>query len=93
MESGIKKNNKMEAPNDNCKHLSRSHKDLSNKCDYCKDIFRVGYKRHVGLCKLYSNHINKIDTGLQCKICFTCLPKKSQMFRHFKLHKYLLQNR
>ena len=63
-----------------------SDKNQSNECDYCKDIFRVGYKRHVGLCKLYSNYINKIDTGLQCKICFTCLPKKSQMFRHIKLH-------
>ena len=63
-----------------------SDKNQSNKCDYCKDIFRVGYKRHVGLCKLYSNYINKIVTGLQCKICFTRLPKRAQIFRHIKFH-------
>ena len=64
----------MEAPNDNCKHLSRSHGEISDQndtirsdkynnkyiCEYCHDTFKdLDFIKHKNLCQIYSSFYKK----------------------------------
>ena len=60
----------MEAPNDNCKHLSRSLGEISDQnatirsdkynnkyiCEHCHDTFKdLDFIRHKNICQIYSS--------------------------------------
>ena len=73
----------MEAPNDNCKHLSRSLGEISDQnatirsdkynnkyiCEHCHDTFKdLDFIRHKNICQIYSSFYKK--TILKTGRCF-----------------------